>query len=135
MRSEVLLAGSVERAIDGVSETVDAVTAVTHAQIPLWQIGCGGRSVGSLISIKYRLRTCAVMVEHEGATRVRCDFEWQPERQLWLIVILSRLALEGGSWSGDRRDVESEQAYGWDRGARGRVVGVDVGCRRVSALS
>ena len=32
MRSEVLLAGSVERAIDGVSETVDAVTAVTHAR-------------------------------------------------------------------------------------------------------
>ena len=53
MRSEVLLAGSVERAIDGVSETADAVTATTHAQIPLWQIGCGVRSVGTLISMKH----------------------------------------------------------------------------------
>ena len=53
MRSEVLLAGSVERTIDGVSETVDAVTAATHAQMPLWQIGCGGRSVGTLISTKH----------------------------------------------------------------------------------
>ena len=76
-----------------------------------------------------------MMVGHEGATQVHCDFEWQLERKLCRIQVLSQLALEGGSWSGDQQDIESEQAYRWDHRAHRRVVGVDVGCRRVAVLS